>query len=260
MQRVVAEISLLPMTLVTDALEFTGRNVLVVGGSSGIGNATAQAFRASGAEVYVWGTRANVHDYTAADSNLEGLRYRQVDVSDARWIAEIDPGFERLDILVLSQGLVLYDRAEFDPSSFRRVVDVNLNSLMDCCMRFHPMLKQSHGSVLIISSTAAFHSTRGNPAYGASKTGAMGLTRTLADTWAPDGIRVNGIAPGMIPTKMTKVTTDHPRRVEAFVSQVPLGRMGTPSEIASVALFLASPLASYMIGQTLIVDGGLTLR
>lgn len=242
----------------SNSLNFVGQTVLVVGGSSGIGNAIAQSFRTAGADVFVWGTRASAAEYT--DSDLQGLHYTQVDVSNARQVAEVDPGFSRLDVLILSQGLVLYDRAEFEPANFRRVIEVNLNSLMDCCVRFHEQLKQSRGSVVVISSTAALHSTRGNPAYGASKTGAMGLTRTLGDAWAPDGIRVNGIAPGMVPTKMTKATTDHPRRVEAFLGQVPLGRLGTTDEIAGVALFLASPLAAYMVGQTLAVDGGLTLR
>jgi 3-oxoacyl-[acyl-carrier protein] reductase len=168
--------------------------------------------------------------------------------------------FERLDILVLSQGVVLYGRGEFEPQGFRKVVEVNLNSLMDCFTRFKPMLKAAGGSVIIVSSTAAFHSTRGNPAYNASKTGAMGLTSTLGDAWAPEGIRVNGIAPGMVPTKMTRVTTDHPKRVQAVVENIPLGRLGTPQDIAGVALFLASPLAAYVVGQTLPVDGGLILR
>lgn len=242
-------------------LDFSGRTALVVGGSSGIGNAIARSLHDHGATVHVWGTRAAASDYLESEgSQLQGLHYRQVDVSDGGAIAGAELGFDRLDTLVLSQGLVLYGRAEFEQASFERVVQVNLNSLMACCARVHPLLKASRGSIVIISSTAAFHATRGNPAYGASKAGAMGLTRTLADAWAPDGIRVNGVAPGMVPTKMTRVTTDSPKRVEAFCAQIPLGRLGTPAEIASVALFLASPMAAYMIGQTLIVDGGLTIR
>lgn len=243
------------------ALDFSGQQVLVVGGSSGIGNAIAQAFRSQGASVQVWGTRPTAADYAGiADANLAGLTYRQVDVADAAAIQAADTGTDRLDVLVLSQGLVLYNRAEFAQPGFDQVMQVNLHSLMNCCMRFHPQLKASRGSVVVISSTAAFHATRGNPAYAASKAGAMGLTRTLGDAWAPDGIRVNGIAPGMVPTKMTRVTTDSPKRVAAVQAQIPLGRLGTPGDIASVALFLASPLAAYVIGQTLPVDGGLTLR
>jgi len=159
-------------------LEFNGKNVLVVGGSSGIGNAVARAFLTKGAVVHVWGTRAHAHEYAGSgDSDLTGLHYKQVDVSFPDQIQNCESGFDRLDALVLSQGIVLYDRAEFEPKRFREVVEVNLNSLMECCTRFHPMLKVSGGSIIIISSTAALHSTRGNPAYGASKTGGVGPRR-----------------------------------------------------------------------------------
>ena len=89
--------------------------------------------------------------------------------------------------------------------------------------------------------------------------GAMGLTRTLGEAWAVDGIRVNGIAPGLVATKMTKVTTDNPKRLEASLQGIPLGRLGTPADMAGVALFLASPLSAYVVGQTIPVDGGLIL-
>jgi 3-oxoacyl-[acyl-carrier protein] reductase len=243
-----------------DRPDFTGRTVLVVGGSSGIGNAIAQAFRAQGAQVHIWGTRPSPADYAGTEgSNLEGLHYAQVDVSDFDAIARWQPPFTSLDVLVLSQGMVLYKRREFETAGFRQVVDVNLNSLMACAEKFQPMLAAGQGSLLIISSTAAFHATLGNPAYGASKTGAMGLTRTLGQAWAPLGIRVNGIAPGMVPTKMTEVTVKNPARAQATIQRIPLGRFGSPDDMAGVALFLASPMAAYVVGQTIIVDGGLTL-
>ena len=97
------------------------------------------------------------------------------------------------------------------------MLEVNLISLMACAAKFHPMLKAAKGSLIIVSSTAAYHATKGNPAYNASKTGAVGLTRTLAQAWAEDGIRVNGIAPGLVDTKMTKVTTANPKRLEGAI-------------------------------------------
>jgi 3-oxoacyl-[acyl-carrier protein] reductase len=243
-----------------DRPDYRGRTVLVVGGSSGIGNGIAQAFRAQGADVHVWGTRASASDYADVEgSDLEGLGYTRVDVGDFAAIAAAALPFETLDILVLSQGMVLYRRAEFQTAGFARVVDVNLNSLMACAEKFQPLLAAARGSLLIVSSTAAYHATMGNPAYGASKTGAMGLTRTLGQAWAPLGIRVNGIAPGMVPTKMTEVTVKNPARAEATLKQIPLGRFGSPQDMAGVALFLASPMAAYVVGQTLVVDGGLTL-
>jgi 3-oxoacyl-[acyl-carrier protein] reductase len=241
-------------------LDFGGKQVLVVGGSSGIGNGIAQAFRARGARVAVCGTRASPADYSPAQgSHLEGLDYAQLDVGDPAAIENFKPVFERLDVLVLAQGAVIYKRGEFEMAGFRKVLEVNLMSLMACAGKFHDMLGASKGTLIIVSSTAAYHSTKGNPAYNASKTGAVGLTRTLAQAWAEDGIRVNGIAPGLVDTKMTKVTTSNPKRLEGAIARIPLKRLGTPADMAGAALFLASPLSAYIVGQTLVVDGGLIL-
>ena len=241
-------------------LDFTGKNILVVGGSSGIGNGIAQGYRAKGAEVHVCGTRSKASDYTATEgSDLAGLHYAQLDVSDPAGVEAFKPKFATLDVLVLAQGTVIYRRGEFEMDGFRKVMEVNLMSLMACATKFHAMLKASSGTLIIVSSTAAYHATKGNPSYNASKTGAVGLTRTLAQAWADDGIRVNGIAPGLVDTKLTKVTTDNPKRREAAIERIPLKRLGTPADMAGTALFLASPLASYVTGQTIIVDGGLIL-
>jgi 3-oxoacyl-[acyl-carrier protein] reductase len=241
-------------------LDFSGKQVLVVGGSSGIGNGIAQAFRVHGARVAVCGTRASAADYSADEgSHLQGLDYTRLDVADAAAVERFNPYFERLDVLVLAQGAVIYRRGEFEMAGFRKVMEVNLMSLMACASKFHPMLRETKGSLIIVSSTAAYHSTMGNPAYNASKTGAVGLTRTLGEAWAEDGIRVNGIAPGLVDTKMTKVTTANPKRLEGALERIPLKRLGTPADMAGAALFLASPLASYIVGQTIVVDGGLIL-
>ena len=246
--------------LPADPLDYGGRSVLVVGGSSGIGNGIARAFRDRGASVTVWGTRSSAADYAQeAGSDLGGLAYASVDVSDDAAVARAAAAVERLDVLVLSQGIVKYRRAEYAMPGFRQVLDVNLTSVMACCAAFHPQLQATRGSIIVLSSTAAFHATRGNPAYAASKAGAVGLVRTLADAWAADGIRVNGIAPGFVATKMTRVTTEDPQRLDAALKRIPLGRLGTPADMAGVALFLASPLAAYVVGQTLPVDGGLIL-
>jgi 3-oxoacyl-[acyl-carrier protein] reductase len=241
-------------------LDFSGKQVLVVGGSSGIGNGIARAFRAKGARVFVCGTRVNAGDYLAEEgSQLDGLDYAQLDVSNAQAIEQFSLSFSSLDVLVLAQGAVIYRRGEFEMSGFRKVLEVNLMSLMACATKFHPLLREAKGSLIIVSSTAAYHSTMGNPAYNASKTGAVGLTRTLGQAWAEDGIRVNGIAPGLVDTKMTKVTTSNPKRLEGALARIPLRRLGTPADMAGAVLFLASPLSSYIVGQTIVVDGGLIL-
>jgi 3-oxoacyl-[acyl-carrier protein] reductase len=238
-------------------LDFTGKSVLVVGGSSGIGNGIARAFLAHGATVHVWGTRASKLDYAADEGSvLDGLHYQKVDVLNAEALAAYDPPFSTLDVLVQSQGLVLYRRAEFGMAEFRRVIDVNLTSVMACAMKFHALLAANRGTMIVVNSVAAFLATKGNPAYNASKAGVLGLTRNLGQSWASEGIRVNGIAPGLVNTKLTRVTTEDPARLEATLQRIPLGRVGTVEEMAGVALFLASPLSSYMVGQTLLVDGG----
>lgn len=244
----------------SDPLDFTGQTVLVVGGSSGIGNGVAREFLRRGADVCVWGTRATAADYSAKEASvLEGLRYRCVDVSDYAAVDALEPEFERLDVLVLSQGTVLFGRREYSMKGFQHVLGVNLVSVMACALKLHSHLAASRGSMVVLSSVAAYRATRGNPAYSASKAGVVALVRTLAEAWACDGIRVNAVAPGMVATKLTTTTTRHPARLQKVLGGIPVGRLGTPKDIAGAVLFLASPMAAYVIGQTVVVDGGAML-
>jgi len=243
-----------------NGFDFSSKNVLVVGGSSGIGNGIARAFLEAGADVHVWGTRAKAADYDDAEgSDISGLGYDCVDVSSPDKIAAAPDPFTTLDILVLSQGTVLYGRKEFEPEGWDKVISINLDSLMHCAQRFREKLEAAGGSIIVVSSIAAYRATVGNPAYAASKAGAVSLVRALGKAWAPKGIRVNGFAPSLVDTKLTKVTLDHPERREQALQKIPIGRFGTVEEMAGVALFLASPMAAYVAGQTIVVDGGLTL-
>ena len=240
--------------------DFTGKTVLVVGGSSGIGNGIAHAFNDRGAHVAVWGTRPGAADYAGiAGSDLNGLEYGCVDVGDPGAIEAAAAPFDALDVLVLCQGTVVYNRGEFERPGWDRVMAVNLDSLMNCGRKFRSQLATARGSVIIVSSISGLRANIGNPAYAASKAGAISLTKTLGQAWAADGIRVNGLAPGLVETKLTKVTTDNPKRRESAVARIPAGRMGEPADMAGAAIFLASPLAAYVNGHTLVVDGGLSL-
>ena len=242
------------------ALDFSNKTVLVVGGSSGIGNGIAHAFRAAGATVHVWGTRATADDYAdEPGSDLAGLAYAQIDVADFPKLQAYTPPFTRLDVLIQCQGIALYGRREFAPEGWNRVMDVNLNSLMWVATKFRPLLSEARGAMILVSSVAAIKATFGNPAYAASKSGAAALTRTLGVAWIAEGIRVNGIAPGLVDTKLTAVTTSNPKRLSGMLAGIPAGRIGTPTDMAGPALFLASDLSSYIVGQTLFVDGGMTL-
>ncbi|ESZ89066.1 MAG: 3-oxoacyl-ACP reductase [Blastomonas sp. CACIA14H2] len=238
-------------------LDFTGKRVLVVGGSSGIGNGIARAFLARSADVTVWGTRPRVEDYEGdPGSDLSGVSYTCVDVAQPEIVAAAPFDGDSLDVLVCCQGTVIYARGEFEMAGFEKVVDVNLNSMMACALKFRAQLAKAKGALILISSTAALRTTLGNPAYNASKAGILGLTRSLAQAWIGEGIRVNGVAPGLVDTKLTKVMTADPKRLEKQLGAIPSGRLGTPADIAGAVLYLASPLADYVVGQTLAVDGG----
>lgn len=241
--------------------DFTGQRILVVGGSSGIGNGIAHGFRLRGGTVHVWGTRANAADYDSAEgSDLSGLGYTCVDVGDPDAIdAAPAPFAEGLDVLILCQGTVVYRRGEFERPGWDRVMAVNLDSLMHIGRKFHDALADAKGSIIIVSSISGLKANIGNPAYAASKAGAISLTKTLGQAWASHGIRVNGLAPGLVDTKLTKVTTDNPERRAGALAAIPQGRMGLPEDMAGAAIFLASPLAAYVTGHTLVVDGGLSL-
>ena len=243
-----------------DDTDFSGRNILVVGGSSGIGNGIAQGFRARGANVHIWGTRASASDYSADEgSDLEGLGYHCVDVGTPEAIETAEIPFDTLDSLILSQGTVLYRRQEFEREGWDRVMAVNIDSLMHCARKFRPLLSASGGSIIIVSSTSGLRGNIGNPAYAASKAAAISLSKTLGQAFAGDGIRVNGLAPGLVDTKLTRITTQNSARLDGALATIAQRRMGTPADMAGAAIFLASPLASYVTGHTLVVDGGLTL-
>ena len=118
------------------------------------------------------------------------------------------------------------------------------------------MLVESKGCIVNVTSVASFRSTPGNPAYSASKGGGLTLTRTLANAWGRAGVRVNAILPGLVDTKLTKVTRDNPELYEASIKRTPLRRWGTPEEMGGIALFLASPLAGFVTGEGIVADGG----
>jgi 3-oxoacyl-[acyl-carrier protein] reductase len=237
--------------------DFSGKTVLVTGGSTGIGNACARAFLAAGARTIVTGTRAAAADYTGADGDLSGLEYHRLDQGDRAAVAAFDPGVDRLDALVVAGAKVAYRRQEFDIDTFADVLATNLTGPMQLATRFRPALAAGQGSIIFIGSVASFRGTIGQPAYSASKGGLLTLTKTLAQAFAGDGIRVNLVAPGLVRSKMTAITWEHPDRLAATVAQVPLGRIGEPGDITGGVLYLSSPLAAYVTGTSLVIDGGL---
>jgi 3-oxoacyl-[acyl-carrier protein] reductase len=149
---------------------------------------------------------------------------------------------------------------EYEQEEFEHVIDTNLNAVMDLSVRLHPLLKETKGSIVNVGSLASFLALKETPAYTASKAGLLGLTRALGDKWATDGVRVNLVAPGFIATRMTEGARQNPEREKRLMKAIPMQRWGEPEEVAQAILFLASPAASYITGQSLAIDGGLMLR
>ncbi|MCB1497362.1 MAG: SDR family oxidoreductase [Bauldia sp.] len=234
---------------------FKGKSVLVTGGSSGIGLAIAQGFAGLGGQVTAIGNSAAKLEAAAKDPANRGIRFKQVDVRDLKAIRDFVATLDKLDVLVNGAGIAR-PTAEFEDETYTEVMDVNLNSQMRFAMAAHPLLKASKGSIINIASMLSYVSDPVVPAYGASKTGVLGLTRHLAHAFGPDGIRVNAISPGYHKTDMTKSLWTDPEPAAKIEQRSALKRWGTVDDLVGTAIFLSSPAAAFVTGADLPVDGG----
>jgi NAD(P)-dependent dehydrogenase (short-subunit alcohol dehydrogenase family) len=238
--------------------EFGGAAVLVTGGTSGIGHAVAAAFHDAGAIVTVTGTRPSAAEY---DLDLSSFAYRRLDLGDDAAIAELAGSLERLDVLVNNAGSNLPGgRDEWDPEVFAEGIATNLTGPFRLSQACRGLLEASghDGGAAVVNtgSLTSFFGTAMVPAYGAAKAGVVQLTKSLAMAWAPLGIRVNAVAPGVIETGMTAPMLAFDELTRPLLERTPMGRFGVPQDVAPAVLFLASPAARYVTGHTLVVDGG----
>jgi len=237
------------------AINFSNKKVLVTGASDGIGYGIAKAFLQEGATVHITGTRTA----DAYPNNFTGMTFHSLNVADENAVDNLATTITALDVLVNCVGTVLYKKQEFERAGFEKIITINLTGVMHLCTAFFPHLEKSGGNIINLDSIVAIRPALNNPAYTASKAGLKQLTKGLAMKWGRKGIRVNSIAPGIVPTKLTANQTETPEQTEQFAKRNPIPRFGTPEDIAGGALFLASPLAAYVTGQQLVIDGGMTI-
>jgi NAD(P)-dependent dehydrogenase (short-subunit alcohol dehydrogenase family) len=250
---------------VLDSFKLDGKVVIVTGASSGLGVSFAQAFAEAGADVVLAARRADKLQHTAALVESAGRRAHSV-VTDVavpeQCQALVDSAmsaFGHVDVLINNAGVgTAYPATRETPEQFRSVIDVNLNGaywVAQACGRV--MLP---GAAIVNISSVLGITTSGLPqaAYSASKAAIMGLTRDLAQQWGSrKGIRVNALAPGFFKSEMTDEYK--PGYLESQSHRLLLGRMGDPAELAATAVWLAAPAGGYVTGQTIVVDGGLSI-
>lgn len=240
------------------------RLVMVTGAGQGIGRAIALGVASAGAKVVVADLRQERAEATAREiraGGREAISY-SLDVTDAAACSDVakrvDEEIGSADVVVNNAGIIIREPIDSPRAheNWRQVFDVNVNGTFNVVHAFIPALRKSRGCIINVASGAAFVGMNGALGYSPSKGAVRLFTQALARDLAPDGIRVNAVAPGIVATEMSETTRDNPARLSGLMARTPMKRVGQPEEIAGPVIFLASAMASYVTGVILPVDGG----
>jgi 3-oxoacyl-[acyl-carrier protein] reductase len=239
-------------------IDLSGNNALVTGASGGIGSAIAKQLHKLGAHVYISGS--NVEKLEALGTELgDNYTIKQCNLSDSAACAGLFDDIEKLDILVCNAGITRDTLAlKMSDTDFDDVINVNLkaNFILNRAA-IKKMMRARYGRIINISSIVAVSGNPGQANYCASKAGLIGMTKSLAIEVGTRGVTVNAVAPGFVKSNMTDALTDVQK--DAIMQKIPTKTLGQPEDIANVVSFLASPLSSYITGQTIHVNGGMLM-
>ena len=227
------------------------KTAIVTGGGTGIGLATCHRLAAAGYRIVAGGLDS--------EGDLpDGAKFVKTDVTKADDLKALVASADRVDALVNCAGILRQEK-EWGLEDFKLVLDVNLTASLAVANVAREKLRASSGSIVNIASMWSYFGSPKSPAYASSKSGIVGLTRSMAVAWGPEGIRVNAVAPGWVMTRMAIGAKNDPERGPKITSRIPLGRWAEPSDVANVIAFLVSEDAAYVHGVVLPVDGGYSI-
>ena len=245
----------------------TDQRAVITGGTKGIGRAIAEEFLALGAEVLVVARKQPELDALLAEWQAQNLPATGLaaDMSQAaereKVAAAVETRWGKLDILVNNVGTNIRKKTvAYSGKEYELLLNTNLTSAFHLCQLLYPSLQKSgQSSIIQISSVSGLHHVRSGAIYGMTKAALIQLTKNLAVEWADDGIRVNALAPWYIRTPLAEAVLQNEAYLNDVLARTPLGRIGEPAEVAAAAAFLCLPVASYITGQCLAVDGGFSI-